>query len=191
MPKEERILRLDGRDIPYEIRRYRRAKKISVRIVPLDVSGDGRVVLTVPSRGSVRKGERFLAEHAGWVVASLDRLASIPPGLLRPDPEGYRKRRDEAIRFVREKTEYWNRFYGFEYGRITVRDQRTRWGSCSRNGNLSFNWKLILLPEAMADYVVVHELCHLAEFNHSDRFWDLVARAIPSPRRVARELRRM
>ncbi|NTW75727.1 MAG: M48 family metallopeptidase, partial [Candidatus Moranbacteria bacterium] len=77
-----------------------------------------------------------------------------------------------------------------EYGSVSVRDQKTRWGSCSGKGNLSFNWKLLLLPEPMADYVVVHELCHLKEFNHSSRFWELVERSIPNARHIARELRK-
>jgi predicted metal-dependent hydrolase len=68
---------------------------------------------------------------------------------------------------------------GVSYGRIEVRDQRTRWGSCSPRGTLSFNWRLALAPLEVLDYVVVHELCHLREANHSPRFWRLVAERRP------------
>ena len=75
--------------------------------------------------------------------------------------------------------------------RLSVRNQRTRWGSCSRTGNLNFNYKIALLPEPLADYIIAHELCHLGEFNHSQAFWDLVAVAIPDYRERRAELRRI
>ena len=68
---------------------------------------------------------------------------------------------------------------GIPYGRVTIREQRTRWGSCSNKRNLNFNWKLVMAPEAAMEYVVVHELCHLIHLNHSDRFWAEVRRRMP------------
>jgi hypothetical protein len=79
---------------------------------------------------------------------------------------------------------------GFSYTRLTVRDQRTRWGSCSRGGAMSFNWRLLLAPEAVLDYVVWHEVCHLAFMDHSPRFWGLVSRYCPEYREHAAWLRR-
>jgi predicted metal-dependent hydrolase len=76
------------------------------------------------------------------------------------------------------------------YTRLTIRDQRTRWGSCSRNGALSFNWRLLLAPEAVLDYVIWHEVCHLAVMDHSPRFWALVARYCPDHRELAAWLKR-
>ena len=72
-----------------------------------------------------------------------------------------------------------NKRYGFSYRRVTIKEQKSRWGSCSRQGNLNFNWRLLLAPLPVLDYVVVHELCHLQELNHSPRFWQLVALACP------------
>lgn len=79
---------------------------------------------------------------------------------------------------------------GFSYTRLTIRDQRTRWGSCSRGGAMSFNWRLLLAPEAVLDYVVWHEVCHLEFMDHSPRFWGLVSRYCPDHREHATWLRR-
>ena len=115
-------------------------------------------------------GERSLTETE-WV-------------LFCPDPENARQVRDRARSFlaemalvrIRERLEVYAPRIGVSYGRVTVRNQRTRWGSCSAKGNLNFNWRLILAPEKCLEYVVIHELCHRREFNHSARFWDLVQR---------------
>lgn len=100
----------------------------------------------------------------------------------------YLKYKDQALELVKNKLEQFNQFYNFKYNKITVRNQSTRWGSCSRRGNINFNYKLVLLPEELLDYVVVHELCHLGEFNHSKNFWKLVAKTIPDYNKRRREL---
>ena len=125
-----------------------------------------------PRRLRLDKGTResFLTETE-WV-------------LFCPDPENARQVRDRARSFlaemalvrIRERLEVYAPRIGVSYGRVTVRNQRTRWGSCSAKGNLNFNWRLILAPEKCLEYVVIHELCHRREFNHSARFWDLVQR---------------
>ncbi|MBQ8971893.1 MAG: M48 family metallopeptidase [Clostridia bacterium] len=86
---------------------------------------------------------------------------------------------ERALHRIREKLEYYGPRIGGSYGRVTIREQRTRWGSCSSKHNLNFNWKLILAPPEALDYVVIHELCHLHEFNHSPRFWSLVEAQMP------------
>ncbi len=75
------------------------------------------------------------------------------------------------------------------YHRVTIRNQSSRWGSCSRKGNLSFNYRIALLPPELADYIIVHELCHLGEFNHSKKFWDLVEKTIPNWPQLRAELK--
>jgi predicted metal-dependent hydrolase len=87
--------------------------------------------------------------------------------------------KEQARELVTRKLAEFNLFYNFKFNSVAIRNQRSRWGSCSRQGNLSFNYRLALVPEALVDYVVVHELCHLGEFNHSKDFWDLVAETIP------------
>jgi len=84
-----------------------------------------------------------------------------------------------ALERIRERLNLYAPRIGGQYGRVTVRDQRSRWGSCSSKHNLNFNWKLIMAPNPVLDYVVIHELCHLHEFNHSPRFWRLVESQMP------------
>jgi predicted metal-dependent hydrolase len=97
--------------------------------------------------------------------------------------------RAQAATLIQEKVKKWGAELGLNHTRVTIRGQRTRWGSCSRKGNLSFNWKLMMAPEAVIDYVVIHELAHLKEMNHSQRFWRLVAQHCPKWRECKKWLR--
>ena len=87
---------------------------------------------------------------------------------------------ERAKERLMERLRHFEPLIGRKPGRVTVREQRTKWGSCSSQGNLNFNWKLIMAPPEALDYVVIHELCHLYEFNHSERFWARVARYQPN-----------
>lgn len=98
--------------------------------------------------------------------------------------------RQEAREYLGERTARWSAIMKVDYGRIAIRDQATRWGSCSAKGNLNFNWRLVLLPEELADYVVVHELAHRVHMNHSPAFWQVVERELPDYRLRRRELKR-
>lgn len=97
--------------------------------------------------------------------------------------------KEKARIHIQNRLAYWNTFYNFQYGRIAIRNQTSRWGSCSKKGNLNFNYRIIFLSEALMDYVIVHELCHLKEFNHSQNFWNLVAQAMPAYKKLRSELR--
>lgn len=90
--------------------------------------------------------------------------------------EFYKKKAEEVIH---DRLQFYNEHYGLKYNRVTFRNQKTRWGSCSSARNLNFNWRLIMAPIEIIDYVAVHELCHLKNMNHSAVFWRLVAEAIP------------
>ena len=101
----------------------------------------------------------------------------------------YIKYKSPAINLIKERLEYYNQFYNYEWGRVAIRNQKTRWGSCSKKGNLNFNYKIVLLSPKQTDYIIVHELCHLKEFNHSQKFWDLVSTTIPDYKEIRSSLR--
>jgi predicted metal-dependent hydrolase len=94
-----------------------------------------------------------------------------------------------ALELAKNRIEHFNTIYHFSFQRINIRNQKTRWGSCSRRGNLSFTYKIAKLPAELADYLIVHELCHLGEFNHSQAFWKLVAQTVPDYQKLRRELK--
>jgi predicted metal-dependent hydrolase len=100
------------------------------------------------------------------------------------------KHKEEARRLVAEKLTAWAPISGAAFGKVSIRNQKTVWGSCSKKGDLSFNYKIVFLPPDLQDYLIVHELSHLKEMNHSPRFWALVARCIPNYEAHRRSLRK-
>lgn len=161
----------------------------SVRIL---VKNNGQVVVTAPRWVSKKLIEKFVNSKENWIKESLEKMQTnkngINPGGSRSEFNKYQKRAKQlAVRKVKEI----NKFYGFEYNKITIRFASTRWGSCSSKKNLNFNYRLIFLPEQLVDYLVVHELCHLQEMNHSARFWRLVEKAIPDYIKRKQELKKV
>ena len=155
------------------------------------VHGDGRVVATAPYRATYGAMERFLFSREDWIKKALSKFASrksVLPGL---GVVNYKKHKGQARGFVLDRLEHFNQFYNFKYNRVSIRNQKSRWGSCSKKGNLNFNYKIIFLPPEQADYIIVHELCHLKELNHSKRFWDLVSCAIPCYKEIRRKLKKL
>ncbi|MCX6721460.1 MAG: M48 family metallopeptidase [Candidatus Staskawiczbacteria bacterium] len=100
------------------------------------------------------------------------------------------KKREQARTFVENRISYFNKFYNFNINRIAIKNASTRWGSCSSKGNLNFNYKIIYLRPELADYLIVHELCHLGQLNHSGRFKALVSKTIPDYVKINKELKR-
>ena len=112
-------------------------------------------------------------------LGNLDNRALHIPSGTQEDPVLVNKHKKYARKIFESRVAYFQQFTGGEYTSITIRDQKTRWGSCSGRGTLSFNWRLILAPPEILDYVVVHELCHLTHMNHSKEFWELVGKVLP------------
>ena len=145
------------------------AMKESLRQEPMK-NGDTVRIEGIPRMVSVSQGPASV------------RLTGDSFIITAPDPEDAEAVRAQARAFlsemalahIRSRIEYYQPRTGGEFGRVTIRAQRSRWGSCSSKHNLNFNWRLILAPPQCLDYVVIHELCHLTEFNHSPRFWALV-----------------
>lgn len=96
-----------------------------------------------------------------------------------------------AYELAIKRLEYFNQFYGFTYRRVTIKNTVSRWGSCSKQGNLNFNYRIATLPSDISDYIIVHELCHLGEFNHSKNFWNLVEKTIPNYQELRNQLKKI
>ena len=156
------------------IRSQRRSLGLEVR--------DGEVIVRAPYLASKRKIERFVAEHEGWIEKHL-RLESERRerlmGIEKLTEAEIAELAERARLVIPQRVAYYAPLVGVTYGRITIRHQRSRWGSCSRKGNLNFNCLLMLAPPEVLDSVVVHELCHLKEMNHSKRFYAEVLRVFP------------
>ena len=145
------------------------------RTMGLEVKADGSVVARVPRRTPDQAVKGFVEERRR---AEEER----GPRDYEGDPALERWYREQARKRIAWRTAYFARHMGVTYGRISIRAAKTRWGSCSAEGNLNFHWKLILMPPEILDYVVVHELAHRKEMNHSDRFWAEVERVLPDYR---------
>ncbi len=200
------------------------AKRYIVR-----VDEDGRIVVTVPHRGSRKGAIAFAREHTVWLRQQqrLSQRANRRRGLFSGDRIWYRGEKvelrvskdwgrpllrfadqevfiaDESVDLARplekalrgvakselpETVARFARRFGLPYGGVTIRDQKTRWGSCSSTGRISLNWRLVMAPPEVSDYIVIHELMHLKEMNHSHAFWGLVRRACPDYKRHERWL---
>lgn len=152
----------------------------AARHLRLAVYSSGEVVLTAPWGLALKHLEAFVRSRAPWVFGKLEYFKQRQPvEKIKSDRAEYAKNKLKAAKLIKRKLKFWNQNYQFQYSRVTIRDQSTRWGSCSRKGGLNFNYKVVYLPEHLVDYLVVHELCHLREFNHSEKFWALIGRKIP------------
>lgn len=103
----------------------------------------------------------------------------------------YKKHKEHARALVHERLAHWNSHYGFTVRKVFIKNHKSRWGSCSARGNLNFSYRIVFLPPEIVDYIIVHELCHLQEFNHSPRFWALVEKALPKYRTLRHRLREL
>ncbi|MBL7058823.1 M48 family metallopeptidase [Patescibacteria group bacterium] len=173
--------------VDYEVKKNKRSKGIKISI-----NSNGVVSVTIPYLLPEILAHKFVKEKAGWVMQKIQEVNMqekvILPTMSRDE---YGKYRLQAYELIIRKLEKYNKHYRFFYNRVCIRDQKTRWGSCSSNKNLNFNYKLLFLPDHLVDYIVVHELCHLQEMNHSRDFWCLVEQSIEKYRENKNELKKI
>ena len=158
--------------IAYRLVRSNR-KTVAIQVVK------GEVVVRAPQRAPLRYIEEFLESKRDWIEKGIALQAAAPQ---QPTftAEEVRAMADAALVDIPKRVAQFAPVVGVRYGRIAIRNQRTKWGSCSSKGNLNFNCVLMLAPEWVRDYIVVHELCHLKEMNHSAAFWAEVVRVCPN-----------
>ena len=160
------------------------------RSVRLAVHRDGRIVVTKPKRVSQRFVDAFVAGKRQWIEKKLEEFSNMPEvQALKGTKEEYEKYKEVAREYARQRLEYFNQFYGFKWNTISIKNTSTRWGSCSKQGNLNFSYKIALIAPELSDYIIVHELCHLGELNHSKAFWNLVAKIIPDYKKLRKQIK--
>ena len=172
------VLTVNEMTIPYEIIRSKR-KSYGISVAP-----GGKVTVRMPLRGSERFAVSMVEEKRDWIVKNYLKMQAVSPKPSQKEKTPYERRleapyRQAAKEYIPKRVAYYAELLDVTYATISIRDQKTRWGSCSSKGNLSFSWRLILAPPKVLDYVVVHELCHRKEMNHSPRFWALMESIIP------------
>ncbi|MCR5451690.1 MAG: M48 family metallopeptidase [Lachnospiraceae bacterium] len=154
------------------------------KTISIEIDRDLNIKVRAPKRVSKKEIERVLKEKEDWIKKHIE--------MIKTEKEKYESEKvdyltekeldelfEKALKYIPKRAEYFAEIIGVDYGRITIRNQRTRWGSCSSKGNLNFNCLLMLAPPEIIDYVVVHELCHRKEMNHSKAFWKEVEKILP------------
>ena len=153
---------------PYTLIRSNR-KTIAIELRP------GEIIVRAPIYATKEQIDAHVRSREQWIRKHQQTLPTVEPLSM----EEVRDLAEQALKTIPPRVAHYARLLGVTYGRITIRNQRTRWGSCSSKGNLNFNCMLMLTPPEVVDSVIVHELCHLKEMNHSDRFYREVLKVYP------------
>ena len=174
---------------PYEIQIIRSGRKT----IGIQITWDFRVIVRAPYKVTRTQVMEILRERSEWIEKNLERMRNLQiqreSGGEKLTEARIRDLSREASVRIPERVAHYALIMGVTYGKITIRHQKTRWGSCSGTGNLNFNCLLMLVPEQALDYVVVHELCHRKEMNHSPRFWKEVEAIFPEYREARKWLK--
>ncbi len=181
----QKVFQKNGRNIEVDMKKCNFSKSLRISI-----KNDNRVLLSMPKYYSFKRAESFVFENFSKILKHLlDNRHHQSIRLIDKDMN-YLENKERARDLIAKILDIYSHYYGFKYSGFSIRNQSTRWGSCSNKGHLNFNYKLLFLPLRLAEYVVVHELCHLKEMNHSDKFWKLVARIFPNYKELREEIKK-
>ena len=185
----KRTIKLENGDLDYFLRFSFRTKNIRITIKP-----DSSIVVSQPFLLSESRTEKFIRLQEKWIVEKIEKIKNNPPiltsGLDKLTKKDYLLEKEKVLNLVLRRLEYFNKFYNLSFSKVSIRNQKTRWGSCSVKGTLNFNFRIYHLEPALQDYIIIHELCHLKELNHSSRFWDLVALKVPNYKELRKKLKK-
>lgn len=167
-------------------------KKSNRRSISIKISDEGKVLIKAPNQITIDKVEEFLYEKRDWILKQINReeiqnSKALEMGSLSEDD--VKKIKKEARKLIPERVHYYSQLMGVTYNRISIRLQKSRWGSCTADGNLNFNCLLVLMPQEILDSVVVHELCHRNHMNHSKAFYAEVLKYFPDYKRCDKWLK--
>ena len=157
----------------------------------LQIDGSGQVIVRVPYHVGDEEVRSFLNAKKGWILGHLRKLDRHTPDTKteKLTENELRLLKVRARRIIPQRAAHYAPIVGTTYGKITIRSQKSRWGSCSSRGNLNFNCLLMLAPPEVLDYVVIHELCHRHHMDHSPEFWDEIHRVMPDYKKYEKWLK--
>ncbi|MFT5180006.1 MAG: putative metal-dependent hydrolase [Candidatus Paceibacteria bacterium] len=160
--------------LSYELKKSKRAKRTNITMHP-----DGRMVVTIPWFATHLAAERLMKSKRDWILKNLKNILKrnikMVPAIAKKDFSLYK---NKALEVIQPRVNEICELHGFKYNKIFIKNHKSQWGSCSSLGNLNFNIKLMFLPDHLIEYIIIHEICHLVEQNHSNRFWDLVGKFV-------------
>ena len=171
--------------ISYQLKRSKRAKNLRLTV------RCNAVTVTAPIGVSAFFIDRFVKQKASWIKEKLSYFKGIDNSKIkRFSKKDYIKHKAEAFDLLNRRVLFFSQKHDFVFNNLRIKNQKTRWGSCSGKGNINLNYKIMFLPQEVQDYIIVHELCHLKEMNHSKRFWSLVEEIISDYKSIKSHLRK-
>ncbi len=181
---------LEEKEFFYNIRYSKRAKNISLKIKNFE-----NLEVVLPKKNIFNSLElkffspkNFIKNNGKWIFKNIKRFSKLSNKTILLDKD-WRDNKKEFLKIAKERVDFFNKFYNFQYKNIFIKDTKSRWGSCSTKGNLNFNYRIFLLKSEQRDYVIVHEICHLKEMNHSRNFWNLVEKKSPEYKKIRKSLK--
>ncbi len=175
---------LYDRKIPYSIRTSTRAKRLRIAVYC-----NCDVVVTLPHTKTVSDVEIYLKEKAKWISGKLEFFRKAKGLQIKNKSVGFADNKGKAYELALRIIGKFNKVGEFKYNKVIIKSHKTKWGSCSKKGNLNFNYRIVFLPRRLAEYIIVHELCHLKELSHDRRYWNLVEKTLPNYKNLIHELK--
>ena len=176
---------LKDKEVEYQHRRLHSSSRVR-----LAVSFGGKINISTPIFFPESKIKDFLFQHADWILEKIAHYKEKESKSIFPvSHKDYLINKSRALRLVREKIAQLNSIYDFRYNKVSIKNTSSRWGSCSKSGNLNFSYKLLYLSDELVVYVVAHELAHLQEMNHGKKFWLLVSKTVPNWKLLRKQLK--
>ncbi len=183
MQKKRNVIKFSDKLFEYKLIKRKGHKNFS-----LSVHAGRNIILTVPKYTSNKKAEKFILSKKKWLKKIFENV-DYNNFDGEEERKKYKKHKESSRIFVKKRLKELNKIYNFKYKRISIRLNRTRWGSCSSAGNLNFDYRILFLEPELQDYLLVHELCHLREMNHSKEFWKLVEVGVPNYKYLRNKLK--
>lgn len=181
----QKIYEIAGLPVVVSYRKVKGAKGIRIAL-----SSGEKATVTGSLYVSFRSLEQFFTTQQEWVQKKVLHFRKYPNKTHKLSPKDYQNKKEAARKLVHQKLTQWNERYQFSWKRVAIRNQSTRWGSCSSAGTLSFHAAIVDLPEDLQDYLIVHELCHIRAMNHSEKFWQLVQQSLPLAKQLDKQLKK-